>query len=137
VLQIRVYGVLDTSVIPVEMEELIANLVEPFHVEWRLLSLGRQVLFVAVNHCAQSICRRPIAGKLLVVRDRRLCGLHEHSLPRKDDSTFSCPSTGHGEETEPALEVDSIVGELDIQELHVNALRREPSLTSELVHSWR
>jgi hypothetical protein len=38
-LQIRVYGVLDTSVIAVEMKELIANLVEPLHIERARLAL--------------------------------------------------------------------------------------------------
>jgi hypothetical protein len=75
--QIHVYGVLDTAVIPVEMEELIPNLVEPFHVEWHVFSLGRHALFVAVNHCTQSNSPCLISSKLLIVRDRRLCGLHD------------------------------------------------------------
>ncbi len=72
-LQIHVYGVPDTAVIAVETEELVANLVEPLHIKRHLLPLGRQVLFVTVNHLAQSISPCLISGKLLVIRDRWLC----------------------------------------------------------------
>ena len=75
-LQIPVYGVLDPLVISIEMAELISNRIKPFPIQWRVLSQGRQVLFVAVNHLAQSISSRTIASELLVVRNPRLGGFH-------------------------------------------------------------
>ena len=71
-----VNGVLNTLIVPVEVVQMIADVIKALKVNWRPLPLGHQLLLIPVDHASELFDARAIADQLLIVRDRRLCRFH-------------------------------------------------------------
>ena len=81
-LEIGADCVLNVIVVTVEVMELIANLVHAAQIRWTALALGHQVVFVALDHRAQTFRARAIARKRLIANYRGPRGLHKLTIRR-------------------------------------------------------
>jgi hypothetical protein len=71
------YGVLNTTIVAIEMVQLVTYLINQLHIGGMPLAFSHQIRFMALNHPQQLFGSLLVASKLLVARYRWLCRFHE------------------------------------------------------------